>query len=197
MPLTNWPRASSIWGLRKGDRVAFFLGSRPEFVIAYLAVIRLGAVVVPINLRYRRTEIGHILADCTPRLLITERAQRSILEEAGVVTVARIRAVLRPILDVEDSSSGRGSEKLHADPVVLGDDLALIIYTSGTTGRSKGAMITHNNVLATVTGLLSAWAWEQDDRLLLCLPLFHVHGLIVGLHCALAAGATVLLRDAF
>jgi malonyl-CoA/methylmalonyl-CoA synthetase len=79
----------------------------------------------------------------------------------------------------------------------LGDDLALIIYTSGTTGRSKGAMITHNNVLATVTGLLSAWAWEPDDRLLLCLPLFHVHGLIVGLHCALAAGATVLLRTRF
>ena len=73
------------WGLRKGDRVAFYLGSRPEFVIAYLAVIRLGAVVVPINLRYRRTEIGHILADCTPRLLITERAQREILEDAGVV----------------------------------------------------------------------------------------------------------------
>ena len=84
----------------------------------------------------------------------------------------------------------------HRPLCVLGDDLALIIYTSGTTGRSKGAMITHNNVLATVTGLLSAWAWEPDDRLLLCLPLFHVHGLIVGLHCALAAGATVLMRAA-
>jgi len=73
----------------------------------------------------------------------------------------------------------------------------MLIYTSGTTGRSKGAMITHNNVLATVTGLLSAWAWEPEDHLLLCLPLFHVHGLMVGAHCALAAGATLLLRPGF
>ncbi len=185
------------WGLGKGDRVAFFLGSRPEFVIAYLAVIRLGAVVVPINLRYRRTEIGHILADCTPRLLITERAQREILEDGGVVEGSEVSGSLEAILNVEDLGKWRVKVETPPDAVVLGDDLALIIYTSGTTGRSKGAMITHNNVLATVTGLLSAWAWEQDDRLLLCLPLFHVHGLIVGMHCALAAGATVLMRPRF
>ena len=185
------------WGLRKGDRVAFYLGSRPEFVIAYLAVIRLGAVVVPINLRYRSTEIGHILADCMPRLLITERAQREILEDAGVIASGEVYGSLDAILNVEDLGKWRLDAETLSEPVVLGDDLALIIYTSGTTGRSKGAMITHNNVLATVTGLLSAWAWEQDDRLLLCLPLFHVHGLIVGLHCALAAGATVLMRERF
>ena len=104
---------------------------------------------------------------------------------------------LDAILDVEDLGQWQREAEAPSDAVVLGDDLALIIYTSGTTGRSKGAMITHNNVLATVTGLLSAWAWEQDDRLLLCLPLFHVHGLIVGLHCALAAGATVLMRQRF
>ncbi len=185
------------WGLRKGDRVAFFLNSRVEFVIAYLAVIRLGAVVVPINLRYRRTEIGHILTDCTPRLLITEGAQRSILEEAGVRVGAEDSTSLEAVLDVDDIEQWSSASEKRSLPAVLGDDLALIIYTSGTTGRSKGAMITHNNVLATVTGLLSAWAWEPDDRLLLCLPLFHVHGLIVGLHCALAAGATVLLRTRF
>jgi malonyl-CoA/methylmalonyl-CoA synthetase len=73
----------------------------------------------------------------------------------------------------------------------------MILYTSGTTGRSKGAMISHDNVLATVTGLLVAWAWQPDDALLLALPLFHTHGLVVGLHCSLAAGATVLLRRRF
>ena len=73
----------------------------------------------------------------------------------------------------------------------------MLLYTSGTTGRSKGAVITHDNVLATVTGLLAAWAWEPADILLLTLPLFHTHGLVVGLHCALAAGATVLLRRRF
>jgi malonyl-CoA/methylmalonyl-CoA synthetase len=73
----------------------------------------------------------------------------------------------------------------------------MILYTSGTTGRSKGAMIRHDNLLATMTGLLAAWGWQPDDALLLSLPLFHTHGLMVGLHCALAAGATVLLRRRF
>src|SRR3954462_13087123 len=70
-------------GLGKGDRVAFFLGNRPEFVVAYLAVIRLGAVMVPVNLRYRRLEIGHIFSDCAPRLVVTEKAEAPYLEDAG------------------------------------------------------------------------------------------------------------------
>jgi len=181
------------WGLQPGDRVAMYVNSRPEFVIAYLAVLRVGGVVVPINLRYRRLEIGHILSDCTPRLLITERAQLPILDDVDDAAKASVEATLF----VEAMTEWEADGADFAPPVVQGDDLALIIYTSGTTGRSKGAMITHNNVLATVTGLLAAWAWEQNDRLLLCLPLFHVHGLIVGLHCALVAGATTLLRPGF
>lgn len=180
------------WGLQKGDRVAFFISSRPELIIAYLAVIRLGAVVVPINLRYRRLEIGHILTDCTPRLVVTETAQLAILDEVGA-DKASVEAL---VLAEEFDRWQAPAEQLQL-PLVESDDLALIIYTSGTTGRSKGAMITHNNVIATVTGLLAAWAWQPQDKLLLCLPLFHTHGLIVGLHCALAAGATVLLRAQF
>ncbi len=180
------------WGLRKGDRVAFFLASRPELVIAYLAVIRIGGIVVPINLRYRRVEIGHILADCTPRLVITEAAQLPLLEEVGDE-----KASLEAIVLAEELARWQVDAEPLQPPLVGSEDLALIIYTSGTTGRSKGAMISHNNVIATVTGLLAAWAWTANDKLLLCLPLFHTHGLIVGLHCALAAGATVLLRAQF
>jgi malonyl-CoA/methylmalonyl-CoA synthetase len=177
------------WGLRKGDRVAFYISSRPELVIAYLAVIRLGAVVVPINLRYRRLEIGHILSDCAPRLIVTEQAQLAPLAEAGDA-----QATVEATLLAEELTQWMGPTTPFTPPLVQDHDLALIIYTSGTTGRSKGAMISHNNVIATVTALLAAWAWEAQDTLLLCLPLFHTHGLIVGLHCALAAGATVLLR---
>lgn len=177
-------------GLRKGDRVAFFLGNRPEFVTAYLAVIRLGAVMVPINLAYRRREIGHMLRDASPRLLVTERERLSVLEEVDGEDRESVEAVIL----AEDLAGWRGEPTI---PTVDGDDLAMILYTSGTTGRSKGAMISHNNVMATVTGLLSAWAWEPADVLLLTLPLFHTHGLVVGLHCALAAGATVLLRGRF
>jgi malonyl-CoA/methylmalonyl-CoA synthetase len=182
-------------GLRHGDRVAFFLGNLgkgPEFVTAYLAVIRLGAVMVPLNLAYRRREIAHILGDAEPRLFLTDRDRLPVLDE--------LEPGERPaeVILAEDLDRVSSDARDAADfGPVDGDDLAMILYTSGTTGRSKGAMITHGNVLATVTGLLAAWAWEPADVLLLTLPLFHTHGLVVGLHCALAAGATVLLRRRF
>ncbi len=180
------------WGLRKGDRVAFFAGNSPEFVIAYLAVVRLGAIMVPINLRYRRLELAHILADCTPRLLVSERALLHLLDDVGAAT-----GCLEAVLCVEELAGWQADAAALRSESVTGDDLAFIMYTSGTTGRSKGARMSHNAILATMTALLAAWAWEQEDRLLLVLPLFHTHGLVVGLHCALAAGATVLLRPQF
>jgi len=180
-------------GLRKGDRVAFFLGNRPEFVIAYLAVIRLGAVMVPINLAYRRREIAHMLQDAEPRLAITERSLLPILDELETAD----RHCLERVILAEELDTLREVDATFTPPVVVGGDAAMLLYTSGTTGRSKGAIITHDNVLATVTGLLAAWAWEPADALLLALPLFHTHGLVVGLHCALAAGATVHLRRRF
>jgi malonyl-CoA/methylmalonyl-CoA synthetase len=180
-------------GVRKGDRVAFFLSNRPEFVTAYLAVIRLGAVMVPINLAYRRREIAHMLGDCTPRLLLTERPQLAVLDELAEEEKRELEAVIL----AEDLAGWTDEASGFVSPLVEEGDLAMILYTSGTTGRSKGAMITHGNVLATVTHLLVAWAWEPADALLLALPLFHTHGLVVGLHCALAAGATVLLRRRF
>ncbi len=180
-------------GLEKGDRVAFFLGNRPEFVTAYLAVIRLGAVMVPINLAYRQREIVHMLGDAEPRLLITERTLLPILDEME----ERDRRSLQRVILAEELDDLEADAEGLAWPVVSGSDPAMLLYTSGTTGRSKGAVITHDNVLATMTGLLAAWAWEPADALLLTLPLFHTHGLVVGLHCALAAGATVLLRRRF
>ncbi len=180
-------------GLDRGDRVAFFLGNRPEFVVAYLAVIRLGAVMVPINLAYRRREIAHMLGDAEPRFLLTERSLLPILDE---LEPEDRRSVERVIL-AEELDALRSADESPEWPIVNGSDPAMLLYTSGTTGRSKGAVITHDNVLATMTGLLAAWAWEPADVLLLTLPLFHTHGLVVGLHCALAAGATVLLRRRF
>lgn len=190
----RWAAAFGQMGLRKGDRVAFYLGNRPEFVIAYLAVLRAGAIMVPINLRYRRLEIHHILNNCTPRFLITEKAQEPILAELTANDLGGVERIL--MVDAVEEWLAAGQEQ-RAAPLVHGEDLALIMYTSGTTGRSKGAMISHNNVLATVTGLMAAWAWQADDVILLPLPLFHVHGLVVGLHCALASGAKVRLRPKF
>ncbi len=181
-------------GLVRGDRIAFFLGNRPEFVIAYLAAIRLGGIVVPINLAYRKVELAHILTDAEPRLLLTERELLPIVAEVD----AAARGSIEATITAEEIGGwpSDGPAPLLAPPID-GSELAFLLYTSGTTGRSKGAEIRHDNLLATITGLLAAWAWESRDVLLLALPLFHTHGLVVGLHCALAAGATVELRRKF
>jgi|CXWL01.1.fsa_nt_gi malonyl-CoA/methylmalonyl-CoA synthetase len=173
-------------GLGRGDRIAFFLGNRPEFVVAYLAALELGAVVVPMNLGYRRLELEHLLGDSEPKLLLTEREQLPLLDEVPNVP---------PVLLVEELAGGEPPPPLV--PPIREDELAFLLYTSGTTGKSKGAMMSHGNLVATISGLLAAWAWERSDVLLLTLPLFHTHGLVVGLHCALAAGATVELRRRF
>ncbi len=177
-------------GVGEGDRVAFLLGNRPEFVAAYLGVLRRGAAMVPVNLAYRRREIAHILADAEPRLLVTEEGLRPVLQELEAADIAATEVVT---VEELTASAAPAVSPVRAD----GGDLALLMYTSGTTGRSKGAMLTHDNVLATVTSLLAAWDWSARDVLLLTLPLFHTHGLVVGLHCALAAGATVRLRPRF
>jgi malonyl-CoA/methylmalonyl-CoA synthetase len=183
-------------GIAKGDRVAFFLGNRPEFVVAYLAVLALGAVVVPINLAYRRREVANILGDAEPSLLLTEESQLPVFAELTAGERGSVEVIV-----AEDLASGTtdspGDLSTAAWPIVDGDDLALLLYTSGTTGRSKGAMLSHANVAATVTDLLAAWAWEREDVLLLALPLFHTHGLVVGLTTALAAGATLHLHHRF
>ena len=183
-------------GIAKGDRVAFFLGNRPEFVVAYLAVLALGAVVVPINLAYRRREVAHILEDAEPSLLLTEESQLPVLAELTAAERGRVEVLLAGDLDAGAADPADWVSE-SARPVVDGDDLALLLYTSGTTGRSKGAMLSHTNLSATVTDLLAAWAWEREDVLLLTLPLFHTHGLVVGLTTALAAGATVHLHPRF
>ena len=195
----SWAGAFARMGVGKGDRVALYLCNRPEFVIAYLAALEAGAVMVPINLRYRRRELSHIMGDAEPALLVTENAQMPVLDELSVADLGpgiKVLSVDRTDAWLEGADAGRPADRAAASPA-RAEEPALLMYTSGTTGTSKGAVLSHNNVLATVTGLLSAWAWEQDDVLLLPLPLFHTHGLVVGLHCALAMGATIRLRTGF
>jgi malonyl-CoA/methylmalonyl-CoA synthetase len=181
-----------LLGLEPGERVAFYLGNRVELVIAYLATLRVGAVMVPMNLAYRKREIAHILSDAEPRFVLTETAHQPKLEELSEEERGSGQILLAGSLpDLEPD--GINDEEASVSP----DDTAVIMYTSGTTGRSKGAVLTHGNIVAAVESLLEAWDWSADDVLLLTLPMFHTHGLIVGLHCALAAGATVRLHTRF
>jgi malonyl-CoA/methylmalonyl-CoA synthetase len=158
-------------GLKKGDRLCVYLANCVEMIDLYLACVKLGVIFVPINILYRDREIDHIVRDAEPAETI------------------RDAAVL----------SGHAAAMPDTRPAIAldGDDPAGIIYTSGTTGASKGAVLTHNNFAVNAITLLTAWQITAADRLLLALPLFHVHGLGNGVHCWLASGCRMRLLERF
>ena len=170
-------------GVEPGDRVALQLGNSPEFVITYLAILHTGATLLPLNTAYTAREVDGIVEDAEPKLTLREQD----------ITVGWGR--FEPRDDAPPASATLVTQ--HPFQPISNEDLALLMYTSGTTGKSKGAMLSHRAVGAMIDALHQAWEWSSDDRLLLTLPLFHMHGLVVGLHCALAAGATVLLEPRF
>lgn len=181
-------------GVRPGDHVACYLESSLELAIALAGHHALGVVHVPINTRYEAGEIEHILGDSRARWLVTEpngplRARIEAMDLPD--TVERVIGV-----------RGRLWEALLAHepawPALPADeDTALLIYTSGTTGRSKGVKLPFRAVAGGIGGLTSLWRWTEDDTLVLALPLFHVHGLCIGLHGTLLNGNTTTLLSKF
>ena len=183
-------------GLARGDRVALMLPNSPEFVAAYLGAHAARLTAVLINTAYRATELRHILADSAAVLLITDAA--------GAREVTPLRAdlpALRHVLTIPGPMPEATAAAIAAPPWPSDGpqpgDIALLAYTSGTTGRAKGAMLSHANLLRNSAAVTQAWRWSRSDRLLLTLPLFHIHGLGVGLHGALLTGSSIDLRRNF
>lgn len=178
-------------GVSPGDRVAILLPKEPAFVIVHLACLRRRAVSVPLNPRSSAREIGHIIDDSQPTLLVSCPELEGITESCGALSTVIIDPLHGPRLDgATDADSG--------PPPLPGDtDLACLLYTSGTTGRPKGAMLGQRALAANDAALRRAWEWTAGDRLLHVLPLFHVHGLFVALHGALGSGASCVLLPRF
>ncbi len=176
-------------GLTPGDRVLISCGSSLELAVAHIGALRLGLVVIPTNTAYRAEELAHILGDATPRLAVIDDAERAgwVRDADGAITT------ITPDLPVPDAGPGI---ELALDATTL-QAPALIGYTSGTTGRPKGAVLSHGNLLASVEAVRIAWRWTEADRLWLCLPLFHMHGLGVGLHGTLSVGASAVITPKF
>jgi malonyl-CoA/methylmalonyl-CoA synthetase len=173
-------------GIRKGDRVLLSATASVDLVVAHVACLRLGAIVVPVNGAYRRPEVAHVVTDATPRLAITDHP-----DWPGWLAAVDARvAVTTP--DVPAAAAAAPS----LDEVDAGD-AALVGYTSGTTGTPKGAVLSHANLLAGAHAVVSAWQWTAADRLVLALPLFHMHGLGVGLHGTLLSGGSACLLGGF
>jgi malonyl-CoA/methylmalonyl-CoA synthetase len=190
------------WGLQPGDRVALFLENCPEFVIAYFGIHLARGVVVLVNTQYRQVELRHILSDSGARLAVTDAQGGAELDHlradlpdlAGLVIAGEAaRTANLPHFEFEAFQA----EPTGPFSLPQGGDLALIGYTSGTTGRSKGAMLLHSNLAANIAAVTTSWQWTGADRLLLVLPLFHAHGLMVGLHGTIWTGASAELRPRF
>ncbi len=174
-------------GLRRGDRVVVSAATSLELVVAHVAALRLGLVVVPVNGAYGEREVAGIAADCRPSAAVVDDRERGRWIEAAAPGEV---VVVGPDVALLDAADPALDELSPADP-------GLIVYTSGTTGAPKGALLSHGNLLASAESVRLAWRWAPEDRLVLALPLFHVHGLGVGLHGTLTAGAFAVLRRRF
>ncbi len=170
-------------GLTLGDRLCVYLPNCVEFADIYLACVKLGVIFVPINILYRDREISHILQDADPAALISDQPA-----PAGCTVSVWTRASLQAAASMPAT---------RPQTVLDGDTPAALVYTSGTTGPSKGAILTHNNFAANTVNLLACWQISSTDRLLLALPLFHVHALGNGLHCWLVSGCCMRLLPRF
>lgn len=172
--------------IRAGDRLCFYLPNSLQFIAVYLAALRLGAVVVPMNILYRDRELRHILSDAEPRAVIASEEDAERISHVAPIWLAEelIGAAERQVATPRDG-------------VADGAAPALIVYTSGTTGAPKGAVLTHSMLASNAMTLVTCWHITSGDRFLLTLPLFHVHGLCVGLHSWLIAGCLLRLEPRF
>ena len=179
-------------GVAPGDRVLAQVGKSPAAVALYLATLQAGGVYVPLNSAYTAAEVAHFLADAEPRLFVRDPDRPDLAEGydgGAVMTLGDAGGTLAEAMDQ--------AAPCHDVVERTGDDLAALVYTSGTTGRSKGAMLTHDNIRSNAEALRRGWGWRADDVLLHALPLFHVHGLFIALHCALLGGTPTIFLPRF
>ncbi len=181
-------------GVAKGDRVVLFLNKSVVFVIAHLAIQKIGAIAVPLNPGFKKAEMDYLLRDADPKLVIADPDKCDMVSQ--IVPHCRII----PVDTRKPYPEAVFFDPAEADPVgidVMPEDPGLIIYTSGTTGHPKGAVLTHRNLVCDAQNIIRIWEIVSTDVLCHALPLFHVHGLCFALHTALLAGAGVVMLDSF
>lgn len=186
--VARWASGFRDAGVERGDRVLYQVEKSPAVIALHLALLRSGAIQVPVNPAYSDTEVAALLGDAEPAVVIRDPARAALSGRWQSLT-----------LDATGQGSARELTTDHdVDlPSVHADDGAALLYTSGTTGRPKGALLTHANLVHNAEVLVAEWGFTKGDALLHMLPLFHTHGLFVASHCVLAAGASMVLLPAF
>lgn len=183
--------------LPAGSRIAVQTEKSVEALMLYLAVLRAGFVYLPLNTAYQAGEIEYFVGNAEPAVVVCSGANFPWVSKIA------FRAGTRYVFSLDDDRSGSLLERaasmsdVHAPALRGPDDLAAILYTSGTTGRSKGAMLSHGNMLSNALTLKDFWGWRPGDVLVHALPIFHVHGLFVACHGALLNGSRMLWFSKF
>jgi len=179
-------------GLKPGDRVAVQTAKSIEALYLYCGCLRAGLIYLPLNTAYGAQELSHFLKDATPSLLVVDPACADDHASQPILVLTMDRFGAGGLTDLAQDCPSSHSVEPRAP-----DDIAVIVYTSGTTGLPKGAMISHRNLISNAQTLTSAWGWTQADVMLHTLPIFHVHGLFVGLHLPLLSGCAIIFQPAF
>ena len=183
--------------LPAGARVAVQTEKSVEALMLYLGVLRAGYVYLPLNTAYQSSEIEYFIGNAEPSVVVCSG------KNFGWVSKIAFQAGTQHVFTLNEDRTGTLLERAYHQPVQQepaqrsADELAAILYTSGTTGRSKGAMLTHGNLLSNAQTLHAYWGWRADDVLIHALPIFHVHGLFVASHGALLAGAKMIWFSKF
>ena len=181
-------------GLSAGDRLIVQIEKSAESLAVYAACVQSGVIFLPLNTAYTPSEVSYFIADSGAKLVIADKSFNLSL-------VAKRHGVILEYLDANGNGSFMDRAKKESDQfktVARGsDDLAALLYTSGTTGRSKGAMLTHKNLLSNAETLLNDWCFDESDVLLHALPIFHTHGLFVATNIILLAKATMIFLPKF
>ncbi|WP_075220584.1 malonate--CoA ligase [Acuticoccus yangtzensis] len=188
-------------GVKPGDRVAVQVPKSIEALMLYLAVVRAGAIFLPLNTAYTAAEVAYFVGDAEPALVVCdpkdEAAIRPIAEKVG----AKLETL--GVWNAADNDAGTflagvsDALTMETDVPRGPDDLAAILYTSGTTGRSKGAMLSHANLASNSETLVGHWGFTKDDVLIHALPIYHTHGLFVATNVTLIAGASMIFLPKF
>src|SRR3989441_10500351 len=183
-PRRGLPRS----GVSQGTHVALFAENSGAWIISYLGLQLLGATVVGMNPAFKEAEAEQILTDSEAAVALVDAERQPLID-----TLRPRLTALRATARVEEIGSPDPSSLASSTTSLGPDSPALLLYTSGTTGRPKGALLDHGNLLAQGRGVVEAWRWTKEDRLVLALPLFHVHGLAIALHGSLIAGGCAVL----
>lgn len=183
--------------LPQGSRIAVQVEKSVEAMVLYLATLRAGFVFLPLNTAYQGAEIEYFIGNAEPAVVVCTP------KNFGWVSKLAFKAGTLHVFTLGDDRTGSLLDRAahcsdqHAVAVRQAGDLAAILYTSGTTGRSKGAMLTHGNMLSNALVLKDYWGWQLGDVLIHALPIFHVHGLFVAIHGALINGSKMIWMSRF